>query len=217
MEKMIIERTKQGYPAYWEGGGGHRNTGDATIISGKDGQPKKAIYIRTRGSLANANHALVILEVGDYIIEANHHREDFNIYIYKILQFKTEKFVEEKDRFVLKEKISEEEFVERYKQTYNEYIKGKSSEINGLTRYYELPSGDYCRKDSWDYIKEIEIYEKKTEQKQKEEDVAIVELVYEFSSGEWDAELPAFLEAAVQAAVEKATCYHCREPHFITV
>lgn len=215
MKKIEIEKTKKGFPALWECGGGYTNTGEATIIAGKDGQPKKAIYVRRRGHLANSEHALVILEVGDYVISASHHRKDFNIYIYKILQFKTEKFVEEKDRFVLKEKISEEEFVERYKQTYNEYIERRSSEINGLTRYYELPSGDYCRKDSWDCIKEIEIYEKKTEQKQKEEDVAIVELVYEFSRGEWDKEPPAYLEAAVQAAMEKATCYHCREPHFI--
>ena len=32
---------------------------------------------------------------------------------------------------------------------------------------------------------------------------------------EWDSPLPTFLEAAVQAAMEKATCYHCREPHYI--
>ena len=135
MEKMIIERTKQGYPAYWEGGGGHRNTGDATIISGKDGQPKKAIYIRSRGSLANGNHALIILEVGDYIVEANHHREDFEIEIFKIQDF--------------------------------------------------------------------------------EEETAVVEKAYCFSRGEWDKEPPANLEQAVYTAMHKATCYHCREPHYI--
>lgn len=47
------------------------------------------------------------------------------------------------------------------------------------------------------------------------EDEAQFTLVNEYSQGEWDTELPAYLEAAVQAAVEKATCYHCREPHFI--
>src|SRR5690606_4267060 len=157
MKKIEIEKTKKGYPALWECGGGFTNTGEATIIAGKDGQPKKAIYVRRRGHLANGEHALVILEVGDYVISANHHREDFNIYIYKILDFKTEKIIEKRDYFIFKEEISEEEFVERYKVTYAEYIKGKSSEINGLTKYYELPSGDYCRKDSWDCIKEVEI------------------------------------------------------------
>lgn len=40
-----------------------------------------------------------------------------------------------------------------------------------------------------------------------------MEKVAEFSNGEWD-NLPQFLEDAVEAAMEKATCYHCREPHF---
>lgn len=135
----IIERTKNGYPALWESGGGRSNTGEATIIASPSGEPKKAIYIRSRGSLANAHHALVILEVGDYILEANHHRKDFNIYVYKILDFKS--------------KATEE--------------------------------------------------------------VATVEQVYEFSKGKWDKEPPAYLEQAVYTAMYKATCYHCREPHYI--
>ena len=135
MKKIEIERTKKGYPALWECGGGCRNTGEATIIASSSGGPKRPAYIRHRGSLANAHHALIILEVGDYIIEANHHREDFEIAIYRVLNF--------------------------------------------------------------------------------EEETAVVEQVNCFSMGEWDKEPPAYLEAAIQAAKEKATCYHCREPHFI--
>lgn len=135
MRQIRIERTKKDYPALWECGGGFTNTGEATIIASPSGGPKRAIYIRNRGSLANSHHALIILEVGDYIIEANHHREDFEIEIFKILDF--------------------------------------------------------------------------------EEETAVVEQTNCFSMGEWDAELPAYLEAAVQAAMQKATCYHCREPHFI--
>ena len=139
VEKIIVDKTKKGYPALWEYGGGHRNTGYSTIIAGKGGQPKKSVYIRGRGELANSEHALIILEVGDYIIEANHHRRDFFIEITKVLGF-----------------------------------------------------------------------EDKQENK-----FALVERVNRFSESEWDAELPAHLEAAVHAAVEKATCYHCREPHFV--
>jgi hypothetical protein len=135
MKKIKIKRTKKGFPAVWEKGGGLTNTGEATIIAGKYGQPKEAIYIRRRGPLANGEHALVVLEVGDYIIEANHHRRDFVIRIWCIDQ------------------IQEEE--------------------------------------------------------------ARLTLIHEYSRGEWDAELPAYLEPAVQAAKEKATCYHCRKPHFI--
>ena len=134
MKEIRIERTKKGYPAFWESGGGYTNTGKATIITGKAGQPKEAIYIRRRGPLANEHHALVILEVGDYIIKASHHREDFEIVILKVLDF--------------------------------------------------------------------------------EEEIAVVEQVNCFSWGEWNEEPPAELEQAVHTAMHKATCYHCREPHF---
>lgn len=139
--KIEVEKTKKGFPAYWEAGGGCRNTGTATVVANKDGKPKKAVYVRGRGELANSAHALIILEVGDYIIEANHHRGDFYIEISKILGFENK----------------------------------------------------------------------------EEETYAMTEQVNCFSKNEWDTELPTFLEAAVQAAVDKATCYHCREPHFITV
>ena len=138
MKKQVkIERTKKGHPAYWEAGGGYTNTGYAVVIAGMDGQRKKALYVRKRGPLANENHALVVLKVGDYIIEANHHREDFEIEIFKITGFED-----------------------------------------------------------------------------KEETHAIVEKINGFSQNEWEADLPAFLQAAVQAVMKKATCYHCREPHF---
>lgn len=160
MKEIRIEKTKKGYPALWECGGGFTNTGEATIIASPSGGPKKAIYIRRRGSLANGHHALIPIEVGDYIIEANHHRKDFNIYVYKILDFQFET-----------------------------------------------------------------------------EDVAIVKQVYEFSGGEWnDKNIERVFSAweagdlrsiddiddetynlcrAILVAEEKATCYHCREPHYI--
>jgi len=134
--KIKIEKTKKGFPAFWEAGGGRTNTGEATIIASSNGGPKKPIYIRHRGSLANAEHALFILEVGDYIIFANHHREDFEIEIFEVVGF--------------------------------------------------------------------------------EEETAVTKRVNYFSDGEWDAELPAYLEQAVHTAMFKATCYHCREPHYIT-
>ena len=139
MKKILIERTKKGFPAYWEQGGGYSNTGEATIISNEDGQPKKAIYVRGRGQLANSHHALFILEVGDYIIEADHHREDFEIEILKVLGFE-----------------------DNEKETY-----------------------------------------------------AIVKQINYFNNGEWNVELPTYLEVVVQVVMEKATCYHCRSPHFI--
>ena len=136
MKKFIrVEKTKRGFPALWECGGGYTNTGEATIIASPRGGSKRALYIRRRGELANSQHALIPVAVGDYIVEAYHHRKNFEIEIYKILDF--------------------------------------------------------------------------------EEETAVVEQVNRFIMGKWNAELPTFLEAAVEAAMQKATCYHCRKPYFI--
>lgn len=87
MKKIKIERSKSGIPCIWEKGGGYTNTGDATIVSGKDGLPKKPIYIRRRGQLANSDHALIPLEVGDFVILADHHRKDFYIEVLEVAEF----------------------------------------------------------------------------------------------------------------------------------
>jgi len=135
-KEFVIERSKRGIPCMWESGGGYSNTGEATIIAGKNGEAKQPIYIRRRGQLACCEHALIPISVGDYVISASHHRGDFEIFVYRITEI------------ILKEEASTEK-------------------------------------------------------------------IAEFSNGEWDAELPAFLEAAVQAAMQKATCYHCRDPHYV--
>ena len=141
MEKLKIERTKSGLPAMWECGGGYSNTGDATIVAGKDGKAKKPVYVKRGGHLACQNHALIPIVVGDYIVEASHHRVDFKMDIYKITGFE-----------------------------------------NG-----------------------------------ENETFAFVEQVSHFSRGEWDVEPPEHLNAAIEAAMQKATCYHCREPHYVYV
>ena len=135
MKTVKIERTKKGLPAMWESGGGFSNTGRATIIANGDGTTKKPVYIRRRGPLACENHALFVVKPGDIVVEANHHRRDFEIRIWRIDQI-------------------------------------------------------------------------------REEDAQFT-LVNEYSRGEWDIKPPEYLQAAVEAAKEKATCYHCRGPHYV--
>jgi hypothetical protein len=53
------------------------------------------------------------------------------------------------------------------------------------------------------------------------DETAEAEMIAEYSSGEWvfinepRPEVADHLPAAVEAAQNKATCYHCREPHYI--
>ena len=67
---IFIERTKKGLPALWERGGGYSNTGEATIIAGPNGKKKVPLYIRQRGTLACAHHALFVVHEGDIVIES---------------------------------------------------------------------------------------------------------------------------------------------------
>lgn len=48
-----------------------------------------------------------------------------------------------------------------------------------------------------------------------EERFAELETVNVFSTGEWDKDLAEKLKKAVNAAMDKATCYHCRSPFYI--
>ena len=47
--------------------------------------------------------------------------------------------------------------------------------------------------------------------------VAELELVTEFSRGEWSSPLPDELKDAVEAAKSKAFCYYCKKPHFTSL
>ena len=85
IKTISIERTKKGLPALWECGGGYSNTGEAQIIANPDGSPKKPVYIRRRGELANREHALFVVHEGDTVIQSSHHRGDFSHNVYRIV------------------------------------------------------------------------------------------------------------------------------------
>jgi hypothetical protein len=46
-----------------------------------------------------------------------------------------------------------------------------------------------------------------------DDDILIVKTVGEYENG--DGNIPAKFEIATDAALEKARCYHCREPHYV--
>ena len=91
-EKFRLEESRSGLACLWEAGGGYTNTGAAYIIAGHDGRPKKALYIRRRGHLANCEHALIAVDLGDYIIYSCHHRLDHSIRIYRIIEIQRMRF-----------------------------------------------------------------------------------------------------------------------------
>lgn len=88
METITLERTKTGLPCAWERGGGYTNTGESVVIASADGSPKKATYVRTAGHLSNGNHALFVVEKGDIVVMAWHHRHDYTIKVFRIVEIR---------------------------------------------------------------------------------------------------------------------------------
>jgi len=203
--KLEIEKTKKGLPAMWEKGGGWTNTGATTIIADNKGEPKKAIYVRSRGHLACSEHALIVLEKGDYIVKANHHRHDFEITIYKVVDFVDETIKENYAGEHLG-KITKEELLEKYGKKFEEL---EYSNIDFAFRVLSEETLLYGYSSDTTY----DLYKLAT--KEKTFHYCIVEEVNKFNMGEWDTEVPESLTAAIKAAKEKATCYHCRSAHYI--
>lgn len=79
MTKIELFISKKGIPCLWECGGGWSNTGEAQIICDKNGNPKKALFERTRGDLACKEHALIPVKTRDRIIRVDRHRDRYKI------------------------------------------------------------------------------------------------------------------------------------------
>jgi len=84
---FVCERTKKGFPALWEQGGGSTNTGESQIVTGSRGEKLKPIYIRTRGHRANGQHALFVVQPQYHIVTVwywNKRTPPYDVRIYQI-------------------------------------------------------------------------------------------------------------------------------------
>ena len=81
--KMSIEciLSNNGRPCLWEKGGAERNSGEATIICGSNGEKKEAIK---KGHESCGEHALIPVGSNDIVIIAEQRRGEYKIQVYKI-------------------------------------------------------------------------------------------------------------------------------------
>lgn len=81
------ELVKVDYPCFWEQGGFNKskNTGYAIIVSDFQGNPKKPVFIKKKGSLCNGKHALFPVEFGDLLIETTAEGENTKTVVHKII------------------------------------------------------------------------------------------------------------------------------------
>lgn len=93
--KMKFEISKSGKAVFWESGGAGCNTGDADIICASDGSKKTAIFFKRGGHLSKGQHALFVVDTGDYIIRVSQHRGDKDIDVINVgdIVETTEKYI----------------------------------------------------------------------------------------------------------------------------
>lgn len=196
---MRLEITKKGLPALWEQGGGATNTGDATIIAGRKGEPLRPIYVATRGQLSCSSHALFVVEPGCYLVHADHHRWDFEISVNRVADIRS---VPCRNLGDYARNPKPGTCPDCGAANWRAEVPTEGDRVN-LDRGYSLPVK--TSEEVWVC--------------QGFKPVADTEVLCEFSRGEWDCDPEELagvdLTAAIEAAKAKATCYHCREPHYI--
>ena len=187
-------------------------------------KPKCYIY---QGDIWTKTRPIPV-EVGDYVIEADHHRKDFYISVMKIVD------IEEQAEKTLGNSI-ENLTVAEYSEKYPPFEDLKETVSQGVNGYpiKRLPNGNYVMAKGHDEIWGYTIYP----EVEKIEMYATLEPFASFGMGEWDNkdiervfaawetnDLESIKDIddeiynlcqAISAAQTKATCYHCREPHFI--
>ena len=68
---ISIDSTKRGFAAMWESGGGMTSGGSATIVTGRNGEMPRPVYMPRGGHLACGNHALICVHEGVYFVRAS--------------------------------------------------------------------------------------------------------------------------------------------------
>jgi len=237
MEKELrLDVTKKGLPAIWESGGGSTNTGSAQIVAGPNGEKLTPIYVRRAGSLSNSEHALFRAEEGMMVIGASHHRRDFTIRVWRVTRLEFEKGRPIKvlpvESGLLAPGMSESQVFDlapKYGSNRWDHYQLVLKGANGTHQaWWKNGCLDEQPNEPLFWLDEGE----------PNQWIAQLQTLAEFGQGEWSilAESPFCQGGAldgqewssicdgggvspewVYAAVEKATCYHCREPHFVEV
>lgn len=96
--KMKFEISKSGKSVFWECGGAGTNTGIAEIICNRDGSKKTALFFKRGGHLSKGQHALFVVDTGDFIIGVSQHRGDVEITVKQVWDIveTTEKYITRK-------------------------------------------------------------------------------------------------------------------------
>lgn len=81
---LAADKTKSCFISLWEQGGARTKTGTARIIAKTDGSQPTATYVRRKGTLSCAEHAMIPIHKGYWVIDAVQHRGEFTISVMQI-------------------------------------------------------------------------------------------------------------------------------------
>lgn len=84
IKTLAADKTKNCFISLWEQGGARTKTGNARIIAKADGSKPTATYIRRKGTLSCAEHAMIPIHKGYWVIDAVQHRGNFTISVMQI-------------------------------------------------------------------------------------------------------------------------------------
>ena len=88
IERAVITLTNSRRPAYWESGGSTTSTGRAVIVTDRHYQKLDPLYVKRKGPLSNANHALLPLKKGYKLIHVWQFNGELEIVIMELLSVK---------------------------------------------------------------------------------------------------------------------------------
>jgi len=98
------------------------------------------------------------------------------------------------------------------------YVRRRGHRANGRHALFPVSNGMVVVKASHYHQQDFRILVLRIKKVRKTEVgwVADIETICDYDEGVWIPTPPKELEAAIKAAKEKATCYHCRSPHYVT-
>jgi len=84
-EKFPVEVSKTNVRSLWERGGGCKHCGESVVVCDSEGRKKSAIFVTMPTEESECGkHALVPIEVGDYVISAVRWRGNIDVVAYQI-------------------------------------------------------------------------------------------------------------------------------------
>lgn len=179
--------TSRGKAALWEKGGmTPEGKGYAQILANSIGKPLSPIFIKSKGSIENQEHALFPVNEGFYIIN--------------VVKLEYDLTVEIKSIQTITDGVDECPFNE------TPSLNSPGFQCKMCGAIYIPHNEEYAEGLRWTSIHPTGFVSNKK---------LLVEVTNKFKNDKWDLKPESYLLPALRAAISKAFCLNCRESHYM--